>query len=99
MALKPNKIVVDAENNEEVTIVSPSLQKKVEEIKVNEEVNIVAPSKEEVIQPIKKVKIKMKETHKCFIGGEWYHLLEGKQYNVPENVKEILAMSDLLLPL
>lgn len=50
-------------------------------------------------KPTKMVKILMKENHKCCIGGEWYYLLEGKHYNVPENVKEILNNAGKLLPL
>ena len=45
------------------------------------------------------VKVLMKENHKCCIGGEWYYLEQGKQYNVPENVKEVLMKADKLLPL
>ena len=78
---------------EEVTLVTPELKAKVEEV------SIVATK--ENTNPIveKRVKVKMKKDHKCHIGGEWYHLLADKQYNVPENVKEILAKADLLLPL
>ena len=47
----------------------------------------------------KMVKVKMKDRHKCCIGGEWYYLEEGKQYNVPENVKEVLIKANKLLPL
>lgn len=50
-------------------------------------------------RPEKMVKVKMKDRHKCCIGGEWYYLEQGKQYNVPENVKEVLMKADKLLPL
>lgn len=47
----------------------------------------------------KKVKIRMKQDHKCFIGGQWYYLQKGCTYNVPEVVKQTLAEAGLLLPL
>jgi hypothetical protein len=47
----------------------------------------------------KKVKVKLKINHKCFIGGEWYYFTKGEVCNVPENVKNILVEADLLLPL
>lgn len=76
------------------------------EILIEEEVK-VEPTKEEVKieqvkstkRPEKMVKVKMKDRHKCCIGGEWYYLEQGKQYNVPENVKEVLMKADKLLPL
>jgi len=76
------------------------------EILIEEEVK-VEPTKEEVKieevkstkKPEKMVKVKMKDRHKCCIGGEWYYLEQGKQYNVPENVKEVLMKADKLLPL
>ena len=82
--------------------------KKVEEVEIliEEEVK-VEPTVEEVKieqvkstkRPEKMVKVKMKDRHKCCIGGEWYYLEQGKQYNVPENVKEVLMKADKLLPL
>lgn len=50
-------------------------------------------------KPVTMVKVKLKSNHKCNIGGDWYVFHEGKQYNVPENVKAILAKADKLLPL
>ena len=49
--------------------------------------------------PVKMVKVLLKENHKCCIGGEWYYLLGGKQYNVPSNVKDVLLKANKLLPL
>ena len=81
--------------------------KKVQEVEIliEEEVK-VEPTKELKIEqvkstkrPEKMVKVKMKDRHKCCIGGEWYYLEQGKQYNVPENVKEVLMKADKLLPL
>ena len=77
------------------------------EILIEDEVKVEEPKKEEVVieqpktakKPEKMVKVKMKDRHKCCIGGEWYYLEQGKQYNVPENVKEVLMKADKLLPL
>ena len=79
------------------------------EILIEEEVKVEPKkeSKKEVVieqpkntkKPEKMVKVKMKDRHKCCIGGEWYYLEQGKQYNVPENVKEVLMKADKLLPL
>lgn len=76
------------------------------EILIEDEVKVEEPKKEVVIEqpktakkPEKMVKVKMKDRHKCCIGGVWYYLEQGKQYNVPENVKEVLMKADKLLPL
>lgn len=77
------------------------------EILIEDEVKVEEPKKEVTVEqtkttakkPEKMVKVKMKDRHKCCIGGEWYYLEEGKQYNVPENVKEVLMKADKLLPL
>ena len=68
-------------------------QKKIQEeveILVAEEVTLAPKKEKEVVieqpktvkKPEKMVKVKMKDRHKCCIGGEWYYLEEGKQYNV-----------------
>ena len=93
MAKKDKPIVV----KDDIQIISPTLEKKVAEKKVSEDISIVQPEKTVVVE--KMVKIKMKADHRCFIGGEWYYLLKGKQYNVPENVKNILLGADKLIPL
>lgn len=87
-------------------------KKKVDEIIVAEEMEVVEPVQEEVkveeevviakveSTPIQRnVKVLMKADHRCCIGGEWYFFKEGKQYNVPENVKTILLKADKLSPL
>lgn len=45
---------------------------------------------------VKKVKVKVKKDHSCSIGGVWYNLVAGKETNVPEHVKQILANANLL---
>lgn len=50
-------------------------------------------------EEVKQVKIKMKEDHNCFIGGQWYNLKKNTTCNVPQNVKSILSKAGLLLPL
>lgn len=47
----------------------------------------------------KNVRISLKTDHNCVIGGEHYHFVKGKQYNVPYEVKSILKQADLLMPL
>lgn len=59
----------------------------------------VQPQPESTPIPEKRVRVLMRENHKCCIGGEWYYLLKGKYYNVPENVKNILMNADKLSPL
>lgn len=87
---------------------SKTIKKKQEEVVeiVIEETKVEETPQEVVIEevkatkkPEKMVKVKMKDRHKCCIGGEWYYLEEGKQYNVPENVKEVLMKANKLLPL
>ena len=38
----------------------------------------------------------VKKDHSCCIGGVWYNLVAGKETNVPEDVKRILASANLL---
>ena len=45
------------------------------------------------------VRIKMRENHKCWVGGECFCLQKGQCYNVPKEVKMRLAKAGLLLPL
>lgn len=45
------------------------------------------------------VRIKMRENHKCWVGGECYWLQKGQCYNVPKEVKMRLSRAGLLLPL
>lgn len=49
--------------------------------------------------PERLVKVSLRENHTCSIGGERYHFVKGKQYNVPESVKTILKQAGLLMPL
>lgn len=49
--------------------------------------------------PERLVKVSLTENHTCSIGGERYHFVKGKQYNVPESVKTILKQAGLLMPL
>lgn len=59
---------------------------------------ISADSSEDVTiqSAVKKVKVKVKKDHSCHIGGIWYNLVAGKETNVPEDVKQILAKANLL---
>lgn len=46
----------------------------------------------------KRVKIKVNKYHRCCIGGVWYEFHPGKEYNVPQHVKEILRNGNVLMP-
>ena len=50
-------------------------------------------------KPTEKVKIRMREDHKCVIAMERYDLKAGKTYVVPKNVKNILNKAGYLAPL
>lgn len=82
-------IEVDEEMEEEVVMTDTHEE---------EEVVLVKP-KQDKTEPVKMVKVKLSQDHRCFIGGNWYSFYEGKQVNVPENVKDILMRANLLLPL
>ena len=69
---------------------------EMEEVK---EVEVKEVKVEETKVDKKTVKVLMKSNHRCSIGGEWYSFLKGKQYFVPEFVKEILKRDDLISPL
>lgn len=99
-----------AKKENKVQLVSEELEKKLEsnlkntpknvEIIVEDnqpEVKIEVPT--EVVAPTKMVKVLMNENHKCCIGGEWYYLMKDKQYNVPENVRDILLRANKLKPI
>lgn len=105
---KVNKITVN--DNDEVTIgvpteeleiINPQLRGKLSDIKEkeesSEEVSILTPETPKVV--VTMVKVKLNKDHRCYIGGEWYTFIAGKQYNVPSNVKDILIGANLLLPL
>lgn len=85
-----------ANDNEEVILVSEETKAKIDAIKNEEEVIV---EKQEEKPVIKNVKIVLKEDHRCNVGGNWYRFTAGKQYIVPENVKDILRGADLLAPL
>lgn len=71
----------------------------VEDKKEEEDLVVVVEQPKEVVAPVKMVKVLMSENHKCCIGGEWYYLMKGKQYNVPLNVKEVLMRANKLSPM
>ena len=68
-----------------------------EEEKAEDETSADSSDDDVTIQSaVKKVKVKVKKDHSCCIGGEWYNLVAGKETNVPEDVKRILASANLL---
>lgn len=92
------EVEVKAESVDEVVeVVSPKLKEKLNEIAKEEEVVTIVEQTKKAPTPM--VKIKLVKDHRCSIGGEWYSFQAGKQYNVPEQVKNILLRANLLQPL
>lgn len=67
-----------------------------EEEKAEDETSADSSDDVTIQSAVKKVKVKVKKDHSCCIGGEWYNLVAGKETNVPEHVKQILASANLL---
>lgn len=67
-----------------------------EEEKAEDETSADSSDDVTIQSAVKKVKVKVKKDHSCCIGGVWYNLVAGKETNVPENVKQILANANLL---
>lgn len=57
---------------------------------------VMIDTDEEKRAPERMVKVAVAYKHGCTIGGERYDFVPGKQYNVPENVKEVLKQAGLL---
>lgn len=70
----------------------------VSEVESADEINFNDSAIGEAPAP-KNVKISLRIDHSCVIGGEHYHFVKGKQYNVPYEVKSILKQAGLLMPL
>lgn len=67
-----------------------------EEEKAEDETSADSSDDVTIQSAVKKVKVKVKKGHSCCIGGIWYNLVAGKETNVPEDVKRILASANLL---
>lgn len=67
-----------------------------EEGKAEDETSADSSDDVTIQSAVKKVKVKVKKDHSCCIGGIWYNLVAGKETNVPEDVKRILASANLL---
>lgn len=67
-----------------------------EEEKAEDETSADSSDDVTIQSAVKKVKVKVKKDHSCCIGGVWYNLVAGKETNVPEDVKRILASANLL---
>lgn len=67
-----------------------------EEEKAEDETSADSEDDVTIQSAVKKVKVKVKKDHSCCIGGVWYNLVAGKETNVPEDVKRILASANLL---
>lgn len=94
----------EEENTDEESEFSvPTEEEKVSSIDVPDiriivpEATYNAPIKE--YNDAKKVRVRVSANHRCYVGGEWYFFTKGEAYNVPENVKSILAEANLLAAL
>jgi hypothetical protein len=86
--------VAPDEVKQEDTVIETSVEtveEKTDEVTANE--NIVQKP------VVKNVKILPNCDHTCSIGGTRYFLKKGVQTNVPQEVKDILNKSGLLMPL
>jgi len=98
-----NKKVVPEDTTSEITLtpVADVIEEVIEDDGVDsvsaEEVSFKSFSSSK--KPQDNTRIRIKENHKCNIGGVWYNFLRGQCYYVPDNVRRILTEADLLLPL
>lgn len=75
---------------------------KVPEVKVEEvepKLEVVATKLDTSAQAKKTVRIRMRESHRCWVGSELYDLKKGQCYNVPQSLKMRLNKAGILLPL
>lgn len=96
---KTNK---EADVKVEVTTEEVVEETVVEEVETTEEpkgleVDVTPVAEEPKVKG--NVRIRMKNDHHCYIGGEHYVLTAGQCYNVPANVKDILNKAGHLAPL
>lgn len=95
--------VLDTSAPEEVieTTDTECVENTVDTVETVEEKSDEVISNESIVQkaPVKNVKILPKCDHTCCIGGTRYFLKKGIQTNVPQEVKDVLNKSGLLMPL
>ena len=95
--------VLDTSAPEEVieTTDTEDVENTVDTVETVEEKSDEVISNENIVQkaPVKNVKILPKCDHTCCIGGTRYFLKKGIQTNVPQEVKDVLNKSGLLMPL
>lgn len=95
--------VLDTSAPEEVieTTDTEGVENTVDNVETVEEKSDEVISNENIVQkaPVKNVKILPKCDHTCCIGGTRYFLKKGIQTNVPQEVKDVLNKSGLLMPL
>lgn len=84
---------------ETVTEGAESTVDTVEEVVENIVEEVVADANLTQKSAVKNVKIMPNCNHSCCIGGTRYFLKKGVQTNVPQEVKDILNKSGLLMPL
>lgn len=94
--------VLDTTAPEETTVNNDTVEEGVENTVDTVEDNVEeVVANENIVQKslVKNVKILPKCDHTCCIGGTRYFLKKGVQTNVPQEVKDILNKSGLLMPL
>ena len=84
------EVITTANSNDKVTA-------NLEQPVVIEEVKMVETKNTTPIE--RNVKVRLAVNHTCCVGGIRYHFEKNKVYNVPLNVKTILAKADMLKPL
>lgn len=72
----------------ETPVATPEVQVETENVKVDSS-----------NKPDGKVKVRMREDHRCYVGQELYDLKGGQCYVIPESVKKRLNKAGLLSPL
>lgn len=88
--------------NETVTIGEEDVDKKEsKKAEPKKETVDIKPNTDKPIaeKPQTLKKIKLREDHRCHIGGTNYRFSKGEVYTVPVQVKEILSNAGLLVPL
>lgn len=93
---KNDEQVETQEDEKETTPVIDVTPVATEEPKVDVDTTPVNPATQATA---KKVRIRMRADHKCWLNNEVYELKKGQCYNVPESLKKRLNKAGLLLPL
>ena len=71
------------------TVETSDVNEVMDDVTINEDTTVAVPKE-------KMVKVRLREDHKCSIGGVTYVLKKGVVHTVPEFVKTILMKADVL---